>query len=158
MLPYTAKVTKKAQPVKPGQGIPTFEEYQESKTKSNPQKPPQKGKQSFNNRDGSEENVRYKVEHFDPSETYNVSGNGTFNGRFTNTGENRYVYEGDDHEFDNEVIEEEEYTQGGGHNSTFQRLDQSDRMNDTQHFDEFPKKNTFRIENQMNIDKIALFK
>ena len=158
VLPYTAKIAKKP-PIKPQEhAIPSFEEYRETKNKNKVAKA-QQSKGSNAEEDETEETIGHKNDPFDPRETYNVSATGTFNGRFTNTGENRYVYEDNDHDFDNEVIEEEEYTHGGGHNnSTFQRLDQSDRMNDTQHFHEFPKKNNFKIDNHMNIDRIAMFK
>lgn len=158
VLPYTSKIVKKPLPKKPDPGIPSFQEFQVNQNK-NKQAKGDKGKPSFHNRDENEESMGYQEDRFDPRETYNVSATGTFNGRFTNTGENRYVPEDNGHDFDNEVIEEEEYTHGGGHNnSTFHRLDQSDRMYDTQHFHEFPKKNNFKIDNHMNIDKIALFK
>jgi hypothetical protein len=151
VVPYTAMAAKRGpKAVEPE--IPTFKEFQEKHVKIKP-------KGEVAQRRVTEDYIDITENTLDPRETYNVSATGTFNGRFTNTGENKHAFDDDGFDYDNEVIEEEEYTQGPNHgNSVVNQLDKSDKFNQTQHFENFPKKNQFSIEENKNIDRIAMFK
>lgn len=149
VVPYTSLGAKKMQKVN-DPNIPSFKEFQKGhpKTKPKVEKVQQKDSEKYMMENDS-----------DPRETYNVSATGTFNGRFTNTGENKHAFEDDEMDYEHEVIEEEEFTQYQNHgNSMANQLDRSDKFNQTQHFENFPKKNQFTMEERKNFDKIAMFK
>ena len=147
MVPYTSKLAQKQLPgqKEPAQ-IPTFDQFRE---KERAPKPARHSRKKIEFAVEADEEERFETNHVSE----------TLNGRFTNTGENRHQFDQDADSFeDQEVIEEEEPTNGGlnSSNNMGYKLDQSDRFNATQRFENLPRKS--HLEDEKRLDKVALFK